>query len=290
MVKKFKMKEICIEDKVKISAYLDSYQIQASELSFTNLYVWRKKYNFHYVILNDFLWIINVKDDVYYLSQPIGDYDNKEELFISINMMKNFLEHRPFIMKKVEERFLEILMKSDLSCLIKEVRNDFDYIYDFEGLKNLSGKTYRKKKNHINQFLKKYDWHYTDISADRFSDVKVICDQWFVDVNDEKKAIDDLLLNYETLDVSGGILYIEDRPVAFIVGEELNKETLVIHFEKGNNNYHGVYPMVFHEYINSIDNYRYINREQDLGIAGLRKSKLSYHPVKFIKKYNITII
>ena len=290
MVKKFEMKEICIEDKVKISAYLDSYQIQASELSFTNLYVWRKKYNFHYVILNDFLWIINVKDDVYYLSQPIGDYDNKEELFISINMMKNFLEHRPFIMKKVEERFLEILMKSDLSCLIKEVRNDFDYIYDFEGLKNLSGKTYRKKKNHINQFLKKYDWHYTDISADRFSDVKVICDQWFVDVNDEKKAIDDLLLNYETLDVSGGILYIEDRPVAFIVGEELNKETLVIHFEKGNNNYHGVYPMVFHEYINSINNYSYINREQDLGIAGLRKSKLSYHPVKFIKKYNITII
>ena len=290
MVKKFEMKEICIEDKVKISAYLDSYQIQASELSFTNLYVWRKKYNFHYVILNDFLWIINVKDDVYYLSQPIGDYDNKEELFISINMMKNFLEHRPFIMKKVEERFLEILMKSDLSCLIKEVRNDFDYIYDFEGLKNLSGKTYRKKKNHINQFLKKYDWHYTDISADRFSDVKVICDQWFVDVNDEKKAIDDLLLNYETLDVSGGLLYIEDRPVAFIVGEELNKETLVIHFEKGNNNYHGVYPMVFHEYINSINNYSYINREQDLGIAGLRKSKLSYHPVKFIKKYNITII
>jgi len=290
MVKESKMIKLDIEDKSIIRSYLEAFQIQASELSFTNLYVWRNKYNFHYIVLNNYLWIINVKDNFYYLSQPIGDYDKKEELLTSINMMKNFLGDRPFVMKKVEERFVEILMKSELSCLFKEVRNDFDYIYDFKGLKNLSGKTYRKKKNHINQFLKKYDWHYADLDVDGFSDIKVICDQWFEDVNDEKKAIDDLLLNYEALDVSGGILYIENRPVAFIIGEELNQDTLVIHFEKGNNNYHGVYPMVFHEYINSIDNYRYINREQDLGIAGLRKSKLSYHPVKFIKKYNITII
>ncbi|MCH4889860.1 DUF2156 domain-containing protein [Acidaminobacter sp. JC074] len=290
MAKKAEMKKLDIEDKKVIKGRLTDFQIQASELSFTNLYAWRNKYQFHYMILNDFLWLVNIKEDIYYLSQPIGNYEDIEGLYQSINFMKDYLKDRPFIMKKVEEKFVDILMKSSLSSTFKAIRDDYDYLYDYTGMKELSGKTYRKKKNHINQFLKKYTWHYEVMSEKNFADVKRICDLWFDDVNDEKMALDDVLDHFDYLDVTGGVLYVENKPVSFIIGERLNQDTLVIHFEKGDNNYHGVYPMVFHEYIQDKLGFKYINREQDLGIPGLRKSKLSYHPVDFVKKYNVTII
>lgn len=102
----------------------------------------------------------------------------------------------------------------------------------------------------------------------------------------EKKAINEVLDNYDILDCFGIILKIENQVVGFTIGETLNEKTLVIHFEKGSLKYKSVYNMLSHQFLKSIDNsYEYINREQDLGIEGLRKSKLSYHPIKLIDKY-----
>jgi len=288
------MKKIDIRDRKIINSFIEKYQITTSEISFTNLYAWRGKYNFHYIILDDYLWLINVKNDKYYLSQPIGNYDDTAKLTQSIESMEKFLNGKPFKIKKSDENFLNVIHDLKFSYTYLSVRNDFDYLYDFEKMKTLSGNKYHKKKNHVNQFLKKYDnWHFEPISLKNFKDVKEVCLDWFNDKNGEdlieQDAIYDVLLNFDELAVSGGILYVESKPVAFVIGEQLNKETLVMHFEKGISGYHGLYPMVFHQYVNTLEGYKYVNREQDLGIEGLRKSKLSYHPVELVKKYNIRI-
>ncbi|MBI9010624.1 MAG: DUF2156 domain-containing protein [Clostridiales bacterium] len=288
------MKKIDIGDRKIISSFIDMYQITTSEISFTNLFAWREKYNFHYIILDDYLWLINIKNDKYYLSQPIGNYDNLIDLTQSIESMEEFLNGKPFIIKKSDEKFLNTIRDMNFSYSYIGIRNDFDYLYDFEKMKSLSGNKYHKKKNHINQFLSKYDnWHYESLSIKNFKDVKEVCLDWFKDKKGddliELDAIYDVLLNFDELDISGGVLYIELKPVAFVIGERLNKNTLVMHFEKAISGYHGLYPMVFNQYIKSLEGYKYVNREQDLGIEGLRKSKLSYHPVDLIKKFNIRI-
>lgn len=287
-----KMKKLDIKDKYLLDSFLDVYQIKASELSFTNLYAWRDKYKFHYIIFDDFLWIINVKEDHYYLSQPLGDYGQIKQLKKSIQSMKGFLKGRPFIIKKGDKRLIKILDDMNLSYHYHGVRNDFDYVYDFEKMQTLSGNKYHKKKNHINHFKKKYNYRFDLLNKSNMKDTEDIIRAWFSDKDDldEKKAIEDVLSHYDMLQVSGGILYVEDVPVAFIIGERLNDETLVIHFEKGLSDYHGVYQMVFYEYVNTLRDYKYVNREQDLGIEGLRKAKLSYHPIEMIEKYNVRLL
>ncbi len=284
------MKKIDIEDKLIISKFTNDYNIQASELSFTNLYAWREKYRFNYMILEGFLWLINIKNDTYYLSQPLGDYSNKQAFKKSVEQLKTFMGNRSIIIKKSDEALIQTLKSLDYSFTYESIRNDYDYVYDFEKMKTLSGNKYHKKKNHVNQFKKKYDYHYEVLSESHFDDVRKICNEWFEDSDDEKYAIEDVLNHYNILDVTGGVLYVKDKPVGFIIGERLNEETLVIHFEKAVQGYHGIYQMVFYQYLQNLEGYIYINREQDLGITGLRKSKLSYHPIKFIEKYNVRLI
>jgi hypothetical protein len=284
------MKKIDIEDKLIISKFTKDYNIQASELSFTNLYAWREKYRFNYMILEGFLWLINIKNDTYYLSQPLGDYSNKQAFKKSVEQLKTFMGKRSIIIKKSDKTLIQTLKSLDYSFTYESIRNDYDYVYDFEKMKTLSGNKYHKKKNHVNQFKKKYDYHYEVLSESHFDNVRKICNEWFEDSDDEKYAIEDVLNHYNILDVTGGVLYVKDEPVGFIIGERLNEETLVIHFEKGVQGYHGIYQMIFYQYLQNLEGYTYINREQDLGITGLRKSKLSYHPVKFIEKYNVRFI
>lgn len=280
------MKKLTIEDKNIINNYIKSYQIEASELSFTNLFAWREKYGFHYVEENNFLWIINKMGEKIYFSQPIGNYKNPD-IYISIQSMIKQYKH--ITIKKSDERFKDYISNSEMSYILKSVRDDYDYLYDFDSLKFLKGNKNHKKKNHINKFKKDYEWSYKIYEKSLKDDMIKICEDWFEDQNDEYKAIVDVLDHFEMLDCSGGILYIQDKPVAFIIGEMLNNETLVIHFEKAVAGYHGLYQMVLHQYLLQYENVKYVNREQDLGIPGLRKSKLSYHPIDFVKKYNVQL-
>ena len=110
-------------------------------------------------------------------------------------------------------------------------------------------------------------------------------------LHNEYFAIKEFLTNYDKFNAIGGVICIEDDIVAYTFGEKLNKDTFVIHFEKGNPKFNVVYQTINKLFVeNDIDQkYNYINREQDLGITGIRKAKQSYYPVKMIKKYNITI-
>lgn len=294
--------EIKLEDQKIISNYLSAFNSEVSELNFTNLYAWREKYGFKFSIIDDFLWIMNqTTEGNIYFSPPIGDYN--QDLHESIKQLKKYCNQKnhDFIIKKASERVKEVITSNDsFDYVINTNRDESDYLYLFNDLLELKGNKYHKKKNRVNKFLKTYpDWSYEIINDKNIDSCRLFADQWCVDNNCEaienlkyeRKAIKEVLDHYNDLDCYGGIINVNKKNAGFTISEKLNDETLVIHFEKADTKYNGVYNILSNEHLKSIgEEFTYINREQDLGIEGLRRSKMSYHPIELIHKYQIKIL
>ncbi|KAA6307012.1 hypothetical protein EZS27_041324, partial [termite gut metagenome] len=169
-----------------------------------------------------------------------------------------------------------------------------DYIYLHEDLVALKGKKYQPKRNHINKFKKEYNYEYVPITSDTISDCLLLEVEWQKtneqrqgeDASDENQAVVYALRHFEELGLTGGILYANGKAAAFTYGMPINQDTFGIHVEKADININGAYPMINHEFACRIPKqYMYLNREEDLGIEGLRKAKLSYYPEIVLDKY-----
>lgn len=173
-----------------------------------------------------------------------------------------------------------------------EDRDTFDYVYLRENLVNLSGRKYHSKRNHISTFNKKYDWHFELLSNSNRERIRECANRWYVSKDDsknptleiEKNGINLLLDNYKELNIKGGCIVIDGDVVAFSLGSEINRQVFDICIEKAIPEYAEAYSVINREFAKTLD-YKYINREDDMGIEGLRKSKLSYHPEFLVKKY-----
>lgn len=178
-------------------------------------------------------------------------------------------------------------------------RNASDYIYRSEDLIHLSGRKFHGKRNHIAQFERKYDWSYEDLTHENLEDCRSVAKQWCAahggcrDKNgfaSEPCAIDRALDNFDGLHLAGGLIRIKGEPVAFTIGEEINPQIYLLHFEKALDGYDGLYAVINHEYAaRHLESYEFINREEDMGIEGLRKAKLSYHPAILLNRYRATL-
>lgn len=177
-------------------------------------------------------------------------------------------------------------------------RNGSDYIYKAEDLINLSGRKYHGKRNHIAQFERRYDWSYEDLFAGNLEDCRTVAKEWCKvhgcrDAHgfpSEPCAIDRALDNFDALHLGGGLIRIDGKPVAFTIGEEINSRIYLLHFEKALDGYDGLYAVINHEYAaRHLGGYELINREEDMGIEGLRKAKLSYHPEILLNRYRVTL-
>lgn len=178
-----------------------------------------------------------------------------------------------------------------------ETRESEDYIYLTENLANLPGKKFHKKKNHINQFSKKYEsCRFEPVSDRNKNDALYIEEQWFSQnggegdsgKESERIIIKNILNNYDELELSGGILYADETPCAFCIAAEITKDVIDILFEKAIMPFakDGAYAVINREFAKTAEKYTYINREEDLGIEGLRKAKLSYYPDIILQKWN----
>lgn len=292
------MIQITLDSLEELRKYYQSFEVKASDINLTNLFIWRHEYHFHYEVFNGFLWIVNVKNDQkLYFSQPIGDYISEKPLIKSIGEVKE--KYGDVMIKKCDSRLIEILQRNDVDFEKIVDKNSFDYLYDMSKLMELKGKKYHKKKNHINQFMKKFpDWEFEFINDDNIEAVMKMNERWFqerevdnsTDYQAERVAIREALNHREFLDFRGGVLKANGRVVAFTLGEELNKDTLVIHIEKADINFSGSYAMINQQYlIHQNSRYTKVNREQDLGIEGLRRAKLSYHPIGYVEKFIVNI-
>jgi hypothetical protein len=148
----------------------------------------------------------------------------------------------------------------------------------------------------LNQFLRKYQWEYLPLDPTLAKECTNSQAEWFNltqspdhEISEEEEAMALVLNNFSALKVTGGIIKVEGKIAALAVGEVLNDNTVVIHIEKANTEYDGMFPAINQQFAaNCWAGYEFINREEDLGLEGLRKAKLAYNPVKMIEKYSVS--
>lgn len=205
---------------------------------------------------------------------------------------------RPFTLAGVTGEMKKRLEELFPDKFTFEINRDFsDYIYSTEDLVNLAGRKYHGKRNHITRFRRK-DWQIEPITSENLDVCVRLNDEWCA-VNhyeestalvEEHKAITEAFAHFEQLGFSGGLLLQEGRPVAFTFGEPICRDTFGIHVEKALSDVEGAYPAINREFLAmSCAGYAYVNREEDVGDEGLRKAKLSYHPVQLLDKYTATL-
>lgn len=173
-------------------------------------------------------------------------------------------------------------------------RDSFDYIYLSEDLINLKGKKYQPKRNHISFFMRNNNWSYERINKDNISECLQMSEDWLEtseseyieDLESEMKIIRLVFKNYEALGYVGGLLRCDGKVIAYTMGERMNDEAFCVHFEKAYHDIRGAYPMINQQFVmNELSEYKYIDREDDVGAENLRKAKLSYHPALLPDKY-----
>jgi hypothetical protein len=173
----------------------------------------------------------------------------------------------------------------------------FDYVYCARDLSELSGDKYQSKRNFVNRFAKKYRFDYKLLDTETAALCLGLQNKWRdmklydapPSILDEDTAAKELLANFDSLDLCGCAIFVDGVVAAFSVGERLNDETLVMHLEKADTSFAGAYQTMSRLSAQTAVEmgYTYINKEEDLGLANLRKAKTSYYPAKMVSKYEI---
>jgi hypothetical protein len=296
-------KPIELTDKELFDGYFEKYPPMISEFTFTNLFIWRNYYNLkffeeegHLILFSeDFLkkWEepMNNNKEPLFLLPPIGD--SPEKIILSIYEKGENVEFR-----RVPENIIEILKDDQkaktLNLAFQEDRDNWDYVYNKNELKELSGNKYRSKRRLLESFKEQYEYEFHLVEEGLLDKCRELQNKWCIinecqknkDLKQEQKAIFELFEHFSELEVNGGLLLVDDNPAGYTFGEQLNPDTGVIHLEKAHTHYEGSYQAINHMFLEYCcpDYIKNVNREQDLGISGLRKAKKSYHPEYMVKK------
>jgi hypothetical protein len=284
-----------IEDKQKLEPYFKSVHEMNCEFTFANMFLWSGHYGGEYAIVDDMLVIRAGEGKEKSYAYPLGTHDVKP---IIEKLIRDCEEIGiPFRMHSITNS-----MKDNLEQLFPGQfeyvpdRDNFDYIYRSEDLINLKGKKYHGKRNHINQFMERNNWSYEPITKENMDDCIHMAEEWCIQngCDDEGRLAEFCVIKnsfryFDILGLVGGVLRVDGKVVAFTIGEEINDDVFVVHIEKAYADVNGAYPMINREFITrEASQYTYINREEDLGIEGLRKAKLSYKPAILLEEYSVS--
>lgn len=291
--------EIAIHSKNVFDRYLKLHNPKISELTFTNLFAWRNSYNFRYTIIAGLLCIISVsRIDEPFALMPVGEV-NKENFAEAFSALKDYFKAKGwrFIFKKILKEELNYFRGSVSSeKRIVYDRENSDYLYKTADLINLKGKKFDGKRNHLNKFKKQHSYEYVIMDQTLVGECLKIMEDWCKGRDCscqygeycEKYANTQILSNFNTLGCKGALIKVDGVFEAFTAGEMLNDDTAVIHIEKANGSINGLYPLINQQFAaTEWSGTAYINREQDLGIEGMRKAKMSYHPEMLVDKYTV---
>lgn len=287
-----------LEDKALIEKYLKEENSRNCDMTFANIYLWsREVYKVKFAVIEDTLCFLK-EGDVISVTYPVGNGDRKK----AIQRLHTYFYNRKetFRLHLVNARQFKTLeeLYGDKATIVYD-RDSADYVYEVEKLVQLSGKKYHGKKNHINRFIANYpQWSYEDITSKNVDECIKMAQQWGkenrCDEDAEKQvelqvAIQGLRLLNE-LGLRGGLIRAEGKVLGFSLGEPVNEDTYVVHIEKAYAEIQGAYPLINREFLraNAME-YTYVNREDDAGSEGLRKAKLSYHPVFMLEKGLVVI-
>ena len=286
-------REVDISLKPAVQDLRRRFPLEASEYTFTNIFAFRLGYEFQLSRLRDNLIIKRNKEPVSFFS-PVGNSHIRETMKELFGYLRNISDDA--CIERVPESFVKEFLAHDPDFIVQEDRDNFDYVYTVQELIELKGRKFHDKKNRVNRFRADYQYEYLPLNPGRIDEC-IEFEHYWCEVRDcgkypglekERCAILEMLNNFGSLDMQGGIIKTGGKIAALTLGEKMLSDTFVIHVEKAHAHIPGLYQVINQEFlIHEAGDCRYVNREQDLGEKGLRNAKMSYNPLGFIRKYRV---
>lgn len=290
--------KLTIASKTIVEKYTLDSRRRNCDLSFANLYSWWFLYETEFAEYKGFLLLRYKNEGELAYMMPVGKGDLREVIEVIIDDA-HALGH-PFRMFGVSPA-----MHAELDDAMPDAfvytpeREYFDYIYHRTDLATLAGKKYQSKRNFVNRFIRNNpSYEYKELTPELVSECLMLETAWY-NVNDDKaqmaleaerKSMTEALQHMKELNLIGGVLHVEGNIVAFTYGALINEETFDVCVEKASTFVEGAYTMINYEFARHLpDQFIYMNREEDLGIDGLRQAKLSYHPYVLLEKCRVEL-
>jgi hypothetical protein len=281
---------ISVEDKHVFDKHYKQFPPVHSGELFTTMVSWSAYVEYRYATIDDCIIISSKDKDGLVLHPPSGKFNLdlfKQAMSLAVK------ENGIFGFVKKEEK--NLLSAQLPSLMFLEERDFFDYVYRASDLAELLGTKYGKIRNRLNKFTKNFVYTTEEISETNMQEVNEFLKRWCLWkdcesdelLENERKAIVYSMAHFFDFNLSGLALRINDTIQAIAVYEKMNTDTVVVHFEKGSPDFDGIYKAINMETAQRVRHLvPYIDREEDLGIPGLRQAKLSYHPHHFIELFS----
>ncbi len=287
-----------LEDKEILGRLLWDYQPETSELTFTNLFIWADYYKFAWSLERH--WLLIISDSPEGMSWAFPPIGPASRTAISQKLLAWLRESKGVKVPSIAraDRRLAAELAQAPGFRIEPTRDHFDYVYRAEDLIQLSGNKYQAQRNHINHLRRSLALAYEPLQEGHLSDCLDLAESWCalkrcaedLSLQGEWGAVKASLRNFQALNLQGGVILIDNQVEAFTLGELLNNDTAVVHIEKANPMISGLYAVINQEFCrHSWSQVPFINREQDLGVPGLRTAKMSYHPHHLVEKFRIIL-
>jgi hypothetical protein len=281
------LRPVALEDKPLFDRYRARFPPTVSELTFTNVFCWAEVRH-HLFCEHERHLLISYRQGDCCLSfyPPVGP----DPAAVVNERIDGF---RDYCWTRLDAELAGVLRPGMRPALD---RDNSDYVYRVADLRTLPGKTYHGKRNYARRFTESYHPEVRPLSGELAPACLQIQERWLEEqrnnetARDESTALIKALRHFDALGVSGVAVFAGGDLVAFAAGESLNPSTFVEHFEKALPGYPGVYQFLLQAFAQSIpDRFPFLNREQDLGIDGLRRAKEGWHPALMVEKYRVRV-
>lgn len=286
---------LAVEHRRDYERYLMSYPVDVSDLSFASLFIWRHAFHPAVVEVCNSMCVFCQCNGRLFALPPLGPAEALPDV---VTWLAGYFRslNRPFLMRAVPED-----MAGHISTVLKDLeistdRNYWDYVYRTSDLVDLPGRKYQGRRNHLNSFMRQYEFEYVPLNPSLTGECLALDEQWRQSRDvpeteltlEEPTAVREALLHMEELGIKGGAIRIEGRVRAFSAGAKVNPEMAVIHIEKADAEFRGLYELINQQAArNTWGETRFINREDDMGLPGLRRAKEAYQPEYMVKKYDL---
>lgn len=268
---------------------------QTCDRAFVNTFCWQHLFHTQWTEENGFLVIrafINGERRAAYIVVSQKDTPTYTDILPLLEADAAEFD-QPLTLMGLSEEECDTLQQQFPGQFFFDKNRDFaDYVYKAEDLKTLKGRKYAQKRNHVNKFKSLYNYHYEAITKENIADCLQLEESWISKHSEDESAqseyitIQKAFQHFEALGLLGGALYVDDKLVAFTYGSAIRNDIFCTHVEKADIHYEGVYQMINYLFAQHLpEQFTFINREEDMGLAGLRKSKSSYQPAMLAYKH-----
>ncbi|MCL2130959.1 MAG: phosphatidylglycerol lysyltransferase domain-containing protein [Lentimicrobiaceae bacterium] len=294
----FEFKNLTVKDRAVVQPLLQQFSQQFCNFSFANQILWGEPFHAQFAITDEMLLLRFQLNEEHYFHFPMGKGDPKPILEKMMEYAKQ--QNVTFGLSPISEEmklFLEVNFPNRFT--FSSSRNYYDYLYQTKDLIELKGKHYQPKRNHINKFKKLYNYAYAPITQRDISDCLETHEQWIAEQDcggekcpfeQETCAVKTALNNFEAIGMTGGLLRVDGKVAAFTLGQAINAATFDVCIEKALSEYEGAYAMINQQFlVHHAADFPFVNREEDMGVEGLRKAKLSYQPYRLLVKYRAVL-